>query len=257
MDNLYSLKTTVIENVQLLFDDYKRLSEKTLQNNCEINLKLREYISVIKEQEDQNNTLLKKIKDLEYNNIKKEKQIHEYSELIKNFEEKVHELTIEKDEKERFNITRVQADTIVQKEKEIERLTMIVNKLENKLENKTKDKKVLNVIDIIEQQIPENDEISINVIKTGGEDNISDDKNVDDKTVDDKTVDDKILDEKDDIYYEDDDYEIITYRKKEYWIKNNENPQYVYEVINEDELGNRLGVYKKDKKGKMKVFLDK
>ena len=243
MNDLYDLKTTVVENVQSLFDEYKRLSEKTIQINCENDLKLREYIDTIKKQEDYNNTLMKKIKELENNNIKKDKQIHEYSELIKNFEEKVHELTIEKDEKERFNITRVQADTILQKEKEIERLTMVVNKLENKTRGND-DKKVLNVIDIIEQQIPDNDEISINVIKK-----------VDDKTVDDKTVDDK----KNDVYYEDedDDYEIITYRKKEYWIKNNENPQYVYEVINNDELGNKLGIYKKDKKGKMKVFLDK
>ena len=56
---------------------------------------------------------------------------------------------------------------------------------------------------------------------------------------------------------EDDDYEILTYRKKEYWIKKGESPQYVYEVLDDDCLGDKLGIYKEDNKGKLKIFLDK
>ena len=44
---------------------------------------------------------------------------------------------------------------------------------------------------------------------------------------------------------EEEEYEILTYRKKEYWIKKGEEPQYVYEVLEEDGLGGKLGVYKK------------
>ena len=56
---------------------------------------------------------------------------------------------------------------------------------------------------------------------------------------------------------EEDDYEILTYRKKEYWIKKGEDPQYVYEVLEEDGLGDKLGVFKKGPNGKMRVYLDK
>ena len=56
---------------------------------------------------------------------------------------------------------------------------------------------------------------------------------------------------------EEEDYEILTYRKKEYWIKKGGDPQYVYEVLEEDGLGDKLGIYKRGNNGKMKVVLDK
>jgi len=56
---------------------------------------------------------------------------------------------------------------------------------------------------------------------------------------------------------DDDEYEILTYRKKEYWIKKGEDPHYVYEVLEDDALGEKIGMYKKGVNGKMKVVLDK
>ena len=240
MEPIYENKTNIIDCVQKLYDDSQRLNESNIQFKCEMDLKLRENLSIIKKQEDKIKILMKEKEELEKNNINKDKQIHEYSELIKKFEHKVHELTIEKNEKERFDITRAQANTILAKEKEIERLMDLLNKSKDKNKESKKDKKILNVIDLIENDIPDNDNITVNVIKNT-------------KVEENKIEENKV--EEDD--YEDDDYEIITYRKKEYWIKTGENPQYVYEIINDDELGNRLGVYKLDKKGKMKVFLDK
>ena len=247
MDELYGLKTTVINNVQGLFDNYQELNEKTIRHKCEIDLQLREYNDTIKKQESYIKELNKKNEELENTSIKKDRQIHEYSELINNFERKVYELTIEKDEKERFDITCVQANTILAKEKEIERLMGLLKKSEDKKKNTENEKKVLNVIDIIEKQLPPTDEVSVIVIKN--EVKTTEQENKENKEEDDQNNDDSCE--------EDEDYDIITYRKKEYWIKTGEIPQYVYEVINDDELGGRIGVYKSDKKGKLKVFLDK
>ena len=280
MEPIYENKTNIIDCVQKLYDDSQRLNESNIQFKCEMDLKLRENLSIIKKQEDKIKILMKEKEELEKNNINKDKQIHEYSELIKKFEHKVHELTIEKNEKERFDITRAQANTILAKEKEIERLMDLLNKSKDKNKESKKDKKILNVIDLIENDIPDNDNITVNVIKnTKVEENKVEENKVEENKIEENKVEENKVEEnkveenkieenkveenkieenkveEDD--YEDDDYEIITYRKKEYWIKTGENPQYVYEIINDDELGNRLGVYKLDKKGKMKVFLDK
>ena len=56
---------------------------------------------------------------------------------------------------------------------------------------------------------------------------------------------------------EEEDYEILTYRKKEYWIIKGADPQYVYEVLDDDALGDKIGIYGKGVTGKMKVVLDK
>ena len=40
----------------------------------------------------------------------------------------------------------------------------------------------------------------------------------------------------------DDDYEVITYRKKEYWLEKGEEPQNVYEIIGDDELGKKVPI---------------
>ena len=59
----------------------------------------------------------------------------------------------EKEEENRFNILKVQADTILEKEKEIVRLNDIINKENNK--------KILNVLDFMEEEIKEQPEICI------------------------------------------------------------------------------------------------
>ena len=241
MDNLHSIKTGLINEIQKYFDEYQRLNESTIQLKCEYDLTLRENSSTIRNQESILKEKQLQIEGLEKNNMAKDKQIHEYSELINNFEQKVQELTLEKSEKERFDIIRNQANTIQAKDNEINRLTNLLQKLndketteQDKTNEKEQEKKVLNVFELIEKDVPD-DDITVKVIKN----------------------DDSIKEEKVEEEEEEEEYEILVYRKKEYWIKKDEVPQYVYEVIEEDGLGDRLGIYKEDKNGKMKVFLDK
>jgi len=236
MDTLHTRKTQIMNDIQEYFNECQIFNETFIQKKCETDLELRTLISTVRDQEKTCCQQKKDISELETKLLQKDKQIHEYSELIKNFEDKVHELMIEKEENDRFDIIRVQANTISEKEKEIERLTEELNRNENKQE-----KNVLTMIDMIENNVSnDDDDISITVIKN--------DKEESDKEESDKEESDK---------GEEDDYEILTYRKKEYWIKKGEDPQIVYEVLEGDGLGNRLGIYQQDKKGKMKVFLDK
>jgi hypothetical protein len=234
MDNVHEKKTELIQLVQTYFDECQRINEVNIQHKCETDLERRKLIATMKSQESiitQNNST---ISGLESEILKRDKQIHEYSELIKNLEDKVHELSLEKKEEERFDMVRMQADNILKKEEEIERLTKLLHN-KNKSKSPTKndsEKKVLSVIDLIEKDVSDED-ISITVIKNNDEE------------------------KKEEQSEEDDEYEILTYRKKEYWIKKEEDPQCVYEVLVDDGLGSRLGIYKKDPKGKMKVFLDK
>ena len=238
MDNLHSTKTGLINEIQKYFDEYQRLTESTILLKGEYDLTLRENSSTIRNQESILKEKQLQIEGLEKNNMAKDKQIHEYSELINNFEQKVQELTLEKSEKERFDIIRNQANTIQAKDNEINRLTNLLQKLNEKETNEQdktneQDNKVLNVFELIEKDVPD-DDITVKVIKN-----------------DDSIKEEKVEEE------EEEEYEILVYRKKEYWIKKDEFPQYIYEVIEEDGLGDRLGIYKKDKNGKLKVFLDK
>ena len=246
MDTLHTRKTQIMNDIQDYFNECQIFNETFIQKKCETDLELRTLISTVRDQEKICCQQKKDISELETKLLQKDKQIHEYSELIKNFEDKVHELMIEKEENDRFDIIRVQANTISEKEKEIERLTEELNKNENKQE-----KNVLTMIDMIENNVSnDDDDISITVIKNDKEES---DKEESDKEESDKEESDKEESDKG----EEDDYEILTYRKKEYWIKKGEDPQIVYEVLDDDHLGNRLGIYQQDKKGKMKVFLDK
>ena len=163
----------------------------------------------------------------------------------------MNELIHEKEEENRFNILKVQADTILEKEKEIVRLNDIINKENNK--------KILNVLDFMEEEIKEQPEICI-IKKDNPEEKTLVEK-IKENLKEEESLEkinesgDGSDDDSDD--GSDDDYEVITYRKKEYWLEKGEEPQNVYEIVGDDELGKKVGTYIKGKNGKMKVVLDK
>ena len=164
--------------------------------------------------------------------------------MIRDLEDKINELMQNKQEEDRFNIIKIQADTITEKENEIERLNTIINKYREKnISPKTNqidktsenDKKIFNVLNIMDEEIIEEPDICI-VKKEENKESLQEEEEEDD-----------------------DNFELLTYRKKEYWLEKGESPQNVYEVIgdNNDELGKKLGIYTKGNNGKMKVVLDK
>jgi len=243
----------------------------------------------IRNQGEADKERLSKIEELEKDISSKNKQLYEYEVMIKSLEDKLEEVMCEKKEENRFDIIRVQATEISAKEKEIERLDSLLRKKKTptKKIDSNKEKKILNVINMIQESMPE-DSIEISVVKKEDDtDNLKDiyspeaikpdeekleyGANAADIASDrmaanlavkflKKDPDEGISDEEpktEDEEDEEDDYEILTYRKKEYWTKKGEDPQCVYEVLEEDGLGDRLGIYKESINGKMKVILDK
>lgn len=297
-------KYLITNTIQELYDEYNRLQEVYNQNKCENELEKKSFILTIKKQEGEITNRETRINGLEEELSKKKIVINDYEKMIRDLEDKMNEILAEKEEENRFDMIRTQANEILAKEKEIIRLTDLLNKKDNIKDNKKdnksdkNEKKILNVIESLESGISEEEdivEISVKKIpEQDKEDNLKDihssdaikpDKEEDliygenaadiaadrmaahvaDKSLE-KDPDEGISEEEPEnseeeepekSEEEEEDYEILTYRKKEYWIKKGEDPQYVYEVLEEDGLGDKLGVFKKAPNGKMRVYLDK
>ena len=100
-----------------LYDENVRLTEIHQQYKCENDLELRTNITTIRDQENIIKERDNKIKELETDLSSKRKQLHEYEGIIRDLEDKMNELIHEKEEENRFNILKVQADTILEKKK--------------------------------------------------------------------------------------------------------------------------------------------
>jgi hypothetical protein len=296
-------KNLMITIIQEYYEQYNRQNEVHFQRQCETDLTLRILNDTIRNQERVDVERLSKIEELEKEISSKNKQLYEYEVMIKSLEDKLEEVMCEKEEENRFDMIRIQANEILSKEREIERLESLLRTKEIPMKKRDpiKEIKILNVIDMIQESMTEDsmteDSIEISVVKKEDDnDNLKDiyspeaikpdeegleyganaadiasDRmaaNLANKYIQ-KDPDEGISEEEPKTEGEDeegedegcedqgDDYEILTYRKKEYWIKKGEDPQCVYEVLEEDGLGGRLGIYKGGSNGKMKVVLDK
>ena len=285
-------KYLVTNTIQELYDEHTRSLEVLNQYKCESELEKKSLILTIKKQEGEIKSRDNTINRLEDENSKKNKQISEYEKMIRDLEDKMNEILIEKEEENRFDMIRNQSNTIQEKEEEIIRLTNLLKKKDTKevtkevtKEDRT-DKKIVNVLDSLdsndkEETIeveevsddgnPDEEEtIEVTVVKTNLSTKKATDPDEDDKQGSDKEESEKEESEeseKEEEYEtgepeeesDDEEYECLTYRGKQFWIIVGEDPQYVYEIVGEDkdEVGDKLGVYKKTAGGKMKVFLDK
>ena len=278
-------KNLMISIIQEYYDQYNRQNEVHFQKQCETDLTLRTMNDTIRNQQEADEERLNKIEELEKNISRKNKQLHEYEVKIKSLEDKIEEIMCEKKEENRFDMIRIQANEIAEKEKEIVRLESLLKKNEiPKVKDSNKENKILNVINMIQESTEDytedytEDSVEISVVKKeDSKSNLQDIYSPEAIKPDEEKLEygenaadiasdrmaanlaEKCLEKDPDegISEEEDDYEILTYRKKEYWIKKGEDPQYVYEVLEEDGLGDKLGIYQNGNNGKMKVVLDK
>ena len=142
-------KYLVTNTIQELYDEHTRSLEVFNQYKCESELEKKSLILTIKKQEGEIKNRENTINRLEDDNSKKNKQISEYEKMIRDLEDKMNEILIEKEEENRFDMIRNQSNTIQEKENEIIRLTNLLEKKEDKNDNKT-DKKIINVLDSID-----------------------------------------------------------------------------------------------------------
>ena len=284
--SMCELKSQMNTLLQDYYEEYNRMNEARIQQKCETDLELRSLMDTVRDNEKKERDNLTKIIELEKEISSKNKVIHDYEVMIRNLEDKLNEIQCEKKEEGRFDMLRVQANDILDKEKEIERLEKLLQKTKEGDKNtpktnegdkntpKTKEKKtILELIDTKNIELvhsPEATKADVEQIEygvlaseivadrmaAGIAENIINEKSLELTTEDQDKESEKELSEEE-LSEEEEEYEILTYRKKEYWIKKGEEPQYVYEVLEEDGLGGKLGVYKKGDNGKMKVVLNK
>ena len=150
-------KYLVTKSIQELYDEHTRSLEVLNQYKCENELEKKSLILTIKKQEEEIKNRDNTINKLEDENSKKNKQISEYEKMIRDLEDKMNEILIEKEEENRFDMIRSQSNTIQEKENEIIRLTNLLKKKDTKevtKEDKT-DKKIINVLDSLASNVKE------------------------------------------------------------------------------------------------------
>ncbi len=261
---LSETKNALIQCAQDMFAEYVRTTESTLQYRCETDLKLREYIGTIRDQENSIKTHLQTIQQLESELSVKRKTMCEYEEMIRNLEDKLKEkLETDKeteDSSNRFNMLRMQAKEISEKDREIERLNrLLLKRKEKSVKSEKVDVKVKDVSggwsptrsltpkpepEVEPEPEPEvQSDLIDNVVST-----IS-------QTIQD--VSDTSEEPPEESEESEETGEIFKYRKKEYYSVVGDNEKVVYELLEGDGKGPRLGVWTLNKNGKRRVVLDK
>jgi len=206
--------------------------------NEKINAILNEYQKLEQKHSQENKLFTEEVERLNQLNLRFSHELSEKDKLltckdktIYDYENMIKELQVNKKEEGKFDMIRGQDqeiknlnDELSKRKAEIKRLNEKINLLEQ-TNNSSVEMKVEEVEDEVEEKV---------------EEKVEDDKEVDE--VGDKVEEVESLDE------EPCNVEIITYYKKTYYIIENESPQYIYNIDDDEELGDKVGVIEKGKK---------
>tara|TARA_Y100000385_G_scaffold273263_1_gene314967 strand:- start:4176 stop:4946 length:771 start_codon:yes stop_codon:yes gene_type:complete len=243
-NDLNRLTTQILKAYQgsvVKYTEEKKKSYVDLEEQNNVNGSL---VSLVEGNEKQIQELTESLKSKENENVA-------LSSKIQSLENHIAELKTEKTNSERHDMLKAQATEIVAKSNEIDRLNRLLSKKETNVKMMIGDKTTDNTPDK----------------KASDEKRATEEKEVDEK-VEEKveTSDEKVeaSDEKveasDEKVEEDDgeELEIIKYRKKEYYIDTSDPPN-VYEILEDDEMGSKIGTWqeKSGKNGKMKYAVVK
>ena len=219
--NLCDKKNQINNLLQDIFSEYNRMNETKIQSKCENDLELRNMIDTIRDLEKSETEKMKQ-NEIHENEIRSlKKQIHEYEEMINSLQSKLEIASEEEQENNKFDMLRIQAKEITMKDREIDRLNGLIKNLKKK-EVKSSDK-----IDSVIKQVTQKEESSISVLIEEKEE----------KEIPPKEDSPKEVSPKDDKG----DRLTLTYRNKKYYIYENEKPQYVYEKLDNGDIGTVLG----------------
>tara|TARA_B100000900_G_scaffold400939_1_gene405095 strand:- start:12081 stop:12878 length:798 start_codon:yes stop_codon:yes gene_type:complete len=248
---LNSLTTKLLKAYQ---DSVTRYSEEKIKNGKDL-----------EEQNNVNSSLVHLVEDhekqiCELNDIieSKECDIAELQTELEKLRGEMVEIKKEKSNSERHDMLKAQANEIVAKSNEIDRLNKLLAK---------KDKKT-NVEMVVKEDVEKKKEEPISgeskltrskseeellltgepVITPSSSDNDEPNNKTNDKT---ESLSDKELSES-----EEEELSIIKYRKKEYYIDTSDPPN-VYEILDDDEMGDKIGTWQETqgKNGKMKYVV--
>ena len=275
--NMCIEKNKMISQLQDIYYEYNRMNEVNLQMKSECNLQCREMISTIRNQEETITTHLKNVNELECKIKLLQKQLSEYETMIRELEDKLVNINTEKKEENKFSMIRIQAKEISNKDQEIERLKKLLLKQKDKTKNKdmnTEDKqldcgwsptssqtpKIDNVLETIQNkpnelvlEIELDSEQLIMEPEPSPPDSIDIQENNKEPVQEPEPSPEVTAIHNPELI----NAKIITYRKKEYFLIEGEENNNIYEVLEGDKMGNKIGHWELNAKNKRKVVLDK
>ena len=221
--------------------------------NDKINAILNEYQNLEKKHSQENKLFSEEVERLNQLNSRFSHELTEKDKLLTckekticDYENMIKELQVQKKEEGKFDMIRGQdqeiknlIDKLSKKNNEIERLNSKFHLLEEKNNS------------FIEMKVEEVDEVEVEV-----EDEVEEVDEVEDKEVDEVEDKDKEVDEVEDKEVEDNEsldeeplnVEVITHYKKSYYVIEHEVPQYIYNIDDDEGLGEKVGVIEKGKK---------
>ena len=218
-------------------------------------------------QENQNIVILTQQNKLQFQEIEqKDKEIsdykkkcYDYEQIINKYQEKMVEIEEEQKCEDKVSIVKVQADELTKKDQYIEQLQNKIKFLQNQKNNVS--------FEIEDDIIEENtDELSGGLSKessgelSGGwsptsnktpspqENQVIQEKEIvqENQVIQEKEENQMDIDEQDDDEIE---YKRIKYKGERYYIVVGEEPQIVYEILDDEDVGDRVGIRKKKTKG--------
>ena len=294
LNNLSEKKNQIQDLLQDIFNEYNRMNESKIQNNCEKDLEMRTMIDNIKTLESSEKQKIDEIRSLK-------KQLCEYETIINDLNSKLETVEEDKQEENRFDMVRIQAKEITEKDREIKRLNGLLNHYKKANDKDNQIDTVLTVVEsknvseitlqeVIEPVNKETGEVNPNFIyeqesplsnqnnfvealesepSPNGSIDLSIDSGVGQST-NSESVDnnDSQVDNNDsqvdnnDSQVDNNDSQvdkgkliIVTSKKIKYYAYENEDPQTVYEFNGNKIADKPLGTREKNEKGKYKVQL--
>lgn len=269
INNLSEKKNQIQDLLQDIFNEYNRMNESKIQNNCEKDLEMRTMIETIRTLESSEKQKIDEIRKLN-------KTIHEYETLINNLNDKLETVEEDKNEENRFDMVRIQAKEITEKDREIERLNGLLNHYKKKdSKSDTQINTVLNVVECKELSEIILTEVDEKINSETGEknpnfvyddishlesepsnpptpDSISEEQEYEIKTQTETSSSESIKSESE---VDKGKLIIVTSKKIKYYAYENEMPQTVYEFNGNKIADKPLGTRIKNEKGKYKIQL--
>ena len=270
--NLCEKKNQIQDLLPDIFNEYNRINEVRIQNNCEKDLEMRVMSDMIRALETSEKEKIDEIRNLK-------KVICDYESMINDLNSKFESLEEDKKEENRFDMIRIQANEITEKDREIERLNGLLRHYKKK-DNKDITEKIDVVLNKVESSnvseitLTEVDKVINEETGESNQNFIYDDKTTEKqeeegeiegeiegeqsegeqntKQGDEQSV-EEYVGEKEEV--DKGSLIIVTSKKIKYYAYENEVPQTVYEFNGKKLAEKPLGTRMKNEKGKYRVQL--
>jgi hypothetical protein len=204
---------------------------------------------------NQNRLQLQEIQTLNDNISELNKKCYDYEVIINEYQKKMVEVESDREQRDRVSIMKTQADELYKKDQYIEQLQGKIKYLQGDKQNIS-----LKFVDVDSNLEPEPevgseriDSVATESVpdKSGGWSPTSSNSPI--QVVKQSVENDKMDTENDSVGDSDSidiQYKRIKYKGEKYYIVVREDPQVVYEILDDDDVGDRVGIRNKKDKGK-------